>query len=636
MPCWRGWSASAGCFDRQAQPDIAPTAYPQNIIKHKKRTSDSAKQTFVLIFAKYKNNRISGPQALGSQRPRAIKHNKMYTKGLIYVSAASMLLLTSCSSKLGELSADNFTVTPNPLESHAGKVPATINGTFPEKYMKKKAVVTVTPELRYGNGQVARGTSATFQGEKVEGNNQTISYQIGGNYSMKTTFDYVPEMQKSELYLTFDATVGKKSVDVPEVKVADGVIATSELVKRTVLSAQPSLAPDSFHRVTEQKQVANIKFLIQQANLRQSELKSNSVTEFVELLKKINADREGLNLSSVEISAYASPDGGVELNDKLASQRQKNTEKYVAQQLKATSNTDANVDTKYTAQDWEGFQELVQASNIQDKDVILRVLSMYKDPEEREQQIKNMSASFQELAEGILPQLRRARMTINYEVIGRDDEQIMAQYKEDPTQLSLEELIYAATLTDNADEQEQIYKTAIAQYPNDCRAYNNVAAIEYAKGNYSEAMTYARKAQAVSGSNSETNANLGLLALQAGDVQTAEGYIAKATDCANLNEIVGNLHLAQGNYAQAESDFQGVNSNSAALAQILNKNYAAANTTLSNVKNPDAMTDYLKAIVCARQGNNTEAASALRSAITKDPSLAAYAANDLELANVSK
>lgn len=560
----------------------------------------------------------------------------MYTKGLIYVSAASMLLLTSCSSKLGELSADNFTVTPNPLESHAGKVPATINGTFPEKYMKKKAVVTVTPELRYGNGQVTRGTSATFQGEKVEGNNQTISYQIGGNYSMKTTFDYVPEMQKSELYLTFDATVGKKSVDVPEVKVADGVIATSELVKRTVLSAQPSLAPDSFHRVTEQKQVANIKFLIQQANLRQSELKSNSVTEFVELLKKINADREGLNLSSVEISAYASPDGGVELNDKLASQRQKNTEKYVAQQLKATSNTDANVDTKYTAQDWEGFQELVQASNIQDKDVILRVLSMYKDPEEREQQIKNMSESFQELAEGILPQLRRARMTINYEVIGRDDEQIMAQYKEDPTQLSLEELIYAATLTDNADEQEQIYKTAIAQYPNDCRAYNNVAAIEYAKGNYSEAMTYARKAQAVSGSNSETNANLGLLALQAGDVQTAEGYIAKATDCANLNEIVGNLHLAQGNYAQAESDFQGVNSNSAALAQILNKNYAAANTTLSNVKNPDAMTDYLKAIVCARQGNNTEAASALRSAITKDPSLAAYAANDLELANVSK
>lgn len=560
----------------------------------------------------------------------------MYTKGLIYVSAASMLLLTSCSSKLGELSADNFTVTPNPLESHAGKVPATINGTFPEKYMKKKAVVTVTPELRYGNGQVTRGTSATFQGEKVEGNNQTISYQIGGNYSMKTTFDYVPEMQKSELYLTFDATVGKKSVDVPEVKVADGVIATSELVKRTVLSAQPSLAPDSFHRVTEQKQVANIKFLIQQANLRQSELKSNSVTEFVELLKKINADREGLNLSSVEISAYASPDGGVELNDRLASQRQKNTEKYVAQQLKATSNTDANVDTKYTAQDWEGFQELVQASNIQDKDVILRVLSMYKDPEEREQQIKNMSESFQELAEGILPQLRRARMTINYEVIGRDDEQIMAQYKEDPTQLSLEELIYAATLTDNADEQEQIYKTAIAQYPNDCRAYNNVAAIEYAKGNYSEAMTYARKAQAVSGSNSETNANLGLLALQAGDVQTAEGYIAKATDCANLNEIVGNLHLAQGNYAQAESDFQGVNSNSAALAQILNKNYAAANTTLSNVKNPDAMTDYLKAIVCARQGNNTEAASALRSAITKDPSLAAYAANDLELANVSK
>ena len=559
----------------------------------------------------------------------------MQKKNLVLLSAASALLLTSCS-KLGPLTADNFTVVPNPMESHAGQVPVTINGAFPEKYMKKKAVVTVTPELRYGNGQVARGTSATFQGEKVEGNDQTISYQVGGNYTMKSNFKYAPEMQKSELYLTFDARIGKKQKEVPAVKVANGIIATSELAGRTVKSAQACIAPDSFRRVTEARQVANVKFLIQQANLRKSELKNNSVTEFVELLKKINADKEGLNLSNVEISAYASPDGGVELNDKLASKRQQNTEKYVNEQLKATNNQDANVDAKYTAQDWEGFQELVQASNIQDKDVILRVLSMYKDPEEREQQIKNMSAGFRELADGILPQLRRARMTINYEVIGRDDEQIMAQYQADPKQLSVEELLYAATLQDGADAQEQIYKTTAEVYPNDCRAFNNVAAIEYAKGNYAEAQNWLKKALAIDPACSEANANLGLLALQAGDAQTAETYIAKASSANGLAEVVGNLHLAQGNYAQAEQDFAKVNSNSAALAQILNKNYSAATNTLANIKNGDAMTDYLRAILLARQGNNAEAATALRSAVAKDASLAQYAANDLELANVSK
>ena len=559
----------------------------------------------------------------------------MQTNKFLLMSAASALILTSCSSKLGSLSADNFKVVPNPLETEAGQVPATINGMFPEKYMKKKAVVTVTPELRYAGGQVARGTSATFQGEKVVGNDQTISYLVGGNYTMKTNFKYVPEMQQSDMYLTFDAKVGKKSVEVPAVKVATGVIATSELYGRTLTGAQACIAPDAFQRVTEQKQEANIKFLIQQANLRKSELQNNSVTEFVNLLQKINADREGLNLNNIEVSAYASPDGGVKLNDKLANQRQQNSEKYVEQQLKKAK-MDAQVDAKYTAQDWEGFQELVAASDIQDKDVILRVLSMYKDPEEREQQIKNMSAGFKELADGILPQLRRARLTINYEVIGRDDEQIEAQLTADAKQLSVEEMLYSATLTDNAAEQEARYKKTIEVYPNDCRAYNNVAALEYAKGNYSEAKKYAQKALSIDPKNSEANANLGLIALQAGDTQTAESYIAKASEANGLAEVLGNLHLAQGKYTLAEQDFGKVNSNSAALAQIVNKNYSAAANTLNNVKNADAMTEYLKAILNARQGNNGAAQTALRNAIAKDPSLAAYAAKDLELAGINK
>ena len=557
----------------------------------------------------------------------------MQKKNYLLLSAASLMLLSSCS-KLGPLSADNFTVTPNPLETQAGTVPATINGHFPEKYMKRKAVVTIIPELRYSNGQVAQGNPATFQGESVAGNDQMISYRVGGNYTMKTNFAYADD-NKAEMFLTFNARLGSKQVAIPEVKVADGILATSELYRRTVTTANAALAPDAYQRITKKKQEANIKFLIQQANLRKSELKNNSVQEFVKMLKKINDDREGLNLDNVEVSAYASPDGGFSLNDRLAGQRQQVSEQYVNQELRKIK-MNAPVDAKYTAQDWEGFQELVQASDIQDKDIILRVLSMYKDPQEREQQIKNISAAFRELADGILPQLRRSRLTINYETIGRSDEQILDQLKADGTKLSIEEILYGAALKDNADEAESIYQLATKVYPNDARAYNNIATIEYAKGNYEAAKDYIQKARGVNANLPEAAANLGMLALKNGDIQTAEQYIASATGANGLAEVLGNLSLAKGNYAQAEQDFGETCSNSAALAQILNKNYATADITLRYVKNPDATTEYLKAVLFARMGNTADAAEALRNAISKDGSLAKYAANDIEMEKVRK
>lgn len=559
----------------------------------------------------------------------------MKTKNILMVSLMAVAVLTSCSGKLGQLSGDYFKVNPNPLVADGGQVDATINGVFPEKYMNKKAVITVTPELRFeknGVQQAVKGRPATFQGEKVLGNDQTISYQLGGHYTMKTSYEYEPAMQKSELYLTFDAKLGNKQVNVPAIKVADGVIATSELYHRTLTSAQPSVAADAFQRVVEQKQEANIKFLIQQAELRKSELQNNSVQEFVNLLKRISGDRDNLMLSNVEVSAYASPDGGFALNEKLANKRQQNTEGYVKQQMKQ-ANMEADVEANYTAQDWEGFQQLVQASDIQDKDVILRVLSMYKDPQEREQQIKNMSHGFQELADGILPELRRARLTINYETLGRDDEAIFNQIKSDPSKLSVEELIYAASIAETPAEQEAILKTTTRLYPKEARAYNNLAALAYSKGDYEEAQLYLTQAAGTGATCAETKANLGLLALQRGDVKAAENYLGQAGNAQGLAEALGNLHLAQGNYALAEQDFNGVNSNSAALAQIMNKNYAKAAQTLKNVQKADGMTDYLQAIVNARQGNADAAQSFLRSAIQKDPSLKAYAANDLEFKN---
>ena len=553
----------------------------------------------------------------------------MQKKNLFILSAASVLMMSSCS-KLGALSADNFTVTPNPLETQAGQVPATINGTFPEKYMKKKAVVTVTPELRYADGQVAKGNSATFQGEKVMGNDQTISYKVGGRYTMKTAFNYVPDMQKSEMYLTFDARIGKKQQKVPAVKVANGVIATSELYKKTLASESGIIAPDTFQRVNEKKQEANIKFLINQANIRKSELKNNSVQEFVEMLKKINADREGFNIQNVEIQAYASPEGGVKLNDKLAGKRKNESEKYVKGTLKHNK-VNADIDAHYTAQDWDGFQKLVAASNLQDKDVILRVLSMYEDPQEREQQIRNMSAGFRELADGILPELRRSRLIINYETIGRSDEQIEQQYKDDAAKLSADELLYLATFDKTPAEQEAIYTKATQIYDKDYRAYNNLAALALAKGDKAAAQKYAEKAASLGSDTPEAQANMGLLALVNGNVQDAERAISKSANSENVKAALGALNIANGNYAQAEQYFGKTNSNTAALAQLLNKNCAAAAKTLDKVQNPNAMTDYLHAVVAARRGNKFAASSYLKEALQKDPSLKQYAENDLEL-----
>lgn len=540
-----------------------------------------------------------------------------------------MLALSSCSNKM-VLTADNFEVVPNPLETQTGMVPSTINGSFPEKFMKKKAVVTVIPELRYA-GQATQGQSATFQGEKVLGNNQTISYRLGGRYTMRSTVPYNDDMQKSELWMTFKAYKGKKEIQIPAVKVADGVIATSELYKKTLLSDGGCQAVDSFQRVKTQKQEANIKFLVNQANLRKSELKNNSVTEFVKMLKKINADREGLNLSNVEVQAYASPEGGFKFNDKLAGKRQNVSEKYVKDQLKKAK-MNANIDAHYTAQDWDGFQRLVQASNLQDKDVILRVLSMYKDPEEREQQIRNMSAAFRELADGILPELRRSRLIINYETIGRSDDQIQEQYNADAAKLSADELLYFASLQDTQADQEKVYKKTAELYDKDYRAYNNLATIALSKGDKAAAASYLAKALALDANSAESNANKGLMSLAAGNMAEAEAAIAKGATSETTAYAQGVLSLAKGNYAQAQKLFGDKKTNSAALAQLLAKDYDAASKTLDKVENADAITDYLHAIVAARRGNKFAATSYLKEALKKDPSLKAYADNDLELA----
>ena len=540
--------------------------------------------------------------------------------------AMVVALFSSCSKKMGELSADYFTVTPQVLEAVGGKVPATINGKFPEKYFNKKAVVEVTPVLKWNGGE-AKGQPATFQGEKVEGNDQTISYKMGGSYTMKTSFDYVPEMAKSELYLEFKATIGKKVVTIPAVKIADGVISTSELVNNTLGNANPALGEDAFQRIIKEKHDANIMFLIQQANIRSSELKT--AKEFNKEVANVN-EAANKKISNIEVSAYASPDGGVSLNTTLAENREGNTTKMLSKDLKKAK-IDAPIDAKYTAQDWEGFQELVSKSNIQDKELILRVIAMYQDPAQRESEIKNISAVYKELANTILPQLRRSRLTLNYEIIGKSDEEIAKLASSNPSELNIEELLYAATLTNDPAKQEAIYTQATKQFPNDYRAYNNLGKLAYQAGNIDKAESYFKKAANVNASP-EVNMNLGLVSLMKGDKATAEAYFGKAAGTKELGESMGNLYIAQGQYERAVNSFGDSKTNSAALAQILAKDYNKAKNTLANVERPDAYTDYLMAVLGARTNNSSMVTSSLKSAVAKDPSLAKKAATDLEFA----
>ena len=544
---------------------------------------------------------------------------------LPFLVLAAIFAFSSCSNKLKPLAEEYIKAQPQPLEAIGGKVPVTINATFPAKWFNKNAVVTVTPVLRYEGGE-AWGTAYTYQGEKVKGNNQVIPQKAGANVTMKSAFTYKPAMKKSELYLTFDAKIKNKTVKLPDVKIGEGVIATSALADAATANA--AIAADKFQRIIKEAHDANIMFLIQQAELRSKELKKGEIADWKDLVK--NADEAPNQNVAVEIQAYASPDGGVKLNTGLAERRESNTSKDLAKELKKMK-IDVPVDAKYTAQDWEGFQELVSKSNIQDKDLVLRVLSMYQDPEQREQEIKNISAVFSTLAEEILPQLRRSRLIANIEIIGKSDDEISALAKSNPKELNVEEILYAATLTNSAAEKTAIYNKASELYPNDYRTWNNVGMMAFRAGDLAKAEQMFNKANSVK-NNPEANMNLGLIALTKGDQAKAQQLFGSASGVAELSEALGVLYLQQGEWQKAANSFGSVKSNNAALAQILTKDYSKASQTLNAVPNPDAITSYLKAIVAARTNDANGVVSNLKSAIAADKSLAKEAAIDLEFA----
>lgn len=537
------------------------------------------------------------------------------------------LLATSCSSKLKPLTQNNFNVTPSPLETVGNQIPVTVNGTFPEKWFHKNAIITITPVLKYGDNQEVVGTPYSYQGENISGNRVTIPQSRGANVTMSSSFDYQPEMQSSELYLRFDGRIKNKRSVLPDLKVADGVIATSALAD--VKTTLPSVAPDGFQRIIQDAQEASILFVIEQANLRQSELNKRDMSDWKRRVEEaFNDPKQNVN---VEVSAYASPDGGLSLNERLAAQRERNTSDYLESEL-SRRNINTDVFAHYTAQDWEGFSQLVAASNLQDKELILRVLQMYPDSETREREIKNISYVFEELAETILPQLRRSRIIANIEIIGKSDEEIMTAWNSNPKELTVEELLYASTLTNDESVKERIYQYVTANFSNDYRGWNNIGTMFFKQGDYAKAAQSFDRAAQVNPSAPEVNMNKALLVIMDNDLAAANELLGRSAGADGLDNAMGLLNLLQGNYNQAVGAFGNSVNNNAGLAQLLVRDYNKAKQTLEAIDNPDAITAYLLAVIASRTNNFNEVVSNLRTAIGRDRSTATKALNDLEFA----
>lgn len=536
------------------------------------------------------------------------------------------IIATSCGKKtMPPLANSLFTTNPSPLELVGTKVPVTINGRFPAKWFEKSTTVVVTPVLKYTGGETL-GTPYTYQGEKVAGNGIVVPYEAGSAITMKSEFDYIPAMKKSELFLRFDFyRGGKQVVGFGDVKIADGVVATQALANAG--TSAPAVAPDAFQRIIKEAYDADIMFLIQRAELRSSELNSTNLNAWKELVKE--ADSNERKKVDVEISAYASPDGGFKLNDQLAEKREKNTTNYLTKEFKKNS-IDTQINAKYTAQDWDGFQKLVQASSLQDKDLVLRVLSMYPDPETREKEIKNISVVYSDLAETILPKLRRSRLLANVEIIGKTDEELKnVAVSGNLGDLTVEELLYAANL--NGVSKEKVYTFVTQKFPNDYRGWNNLGAYYYKNGQNSRAVQAFNKAAEVSSRAAEANMNLALVSLADGNTAKAEQLLGNAAGANSLGETMGLMYIQKGEYNRAVQSFGNTVSNNAALAQILTKNYSRAQQILDAVPTKDATTYYLAAIVAARTNSASGVAGNLKSAIQNGVSPAEIA-KDIEFA----
>ncbi len=565
-------------------------------------------------------------------------------KPLVLFTLAAVMLSSCASLQKMKKNANliNFKTTPEILETHAGKVDLAIDGKFPARYFNKKAIMVATPVLKYEGGEKTF-EPVTLQGEKVDANNKVITLSNGGSFAYKDAIPYAEAMRISTLELRITASKGSQSIDFDPITLVQGVIATPTLVinyptpiigvqreKNTTGKYDPNI--DAFQRIVPDEYTADIHYLINKADIRPSELTAGDIAKLNEYNKALAKDPRK-KLKSMEVSSYASPDGALELNTKLAEKRQEASSKFLTQELKKDE-VEAEFKTKFTPEDWEGFQELMAKSNIQDKELILRVLSMYTDPEVREREIKNLSSAFVGVANEILPQLRRSKFTTSIELIGKTDEEIAALADSDPSKLNPAELLYAATLTKDLNKKLAIYNSFMKIYSDDWRGFNNAGVVLVKQKKFDDAKSLFEKAEQLNNNEPIIKNNLGVCALKAGDLVKAETYFGAASGAGDaVNNNLGILSIIKGDYSKAVKYFGDSDSPNTGLAKILAGDNNGALKSLENCTWEGCyMKEYFKGVVGARTAKENLMYESLETAVKMKPELKSTIATDMEFA----
>lgn len=551
-------------------------------------------------------------------------------KKLFVVLALSALVLGGCNplkKMKKEANLVTYSVNPQPLQMVGGNVQMTLNGTYPASYFHKKVKVQVAPVLQYAGGETSYG-NYMLQGESVAENNKMIPYS-GGSFTYSASTPYADAMKSSELMVRPTGYYKKKSLAFDVVKVADGVVATSLLVNK---EGKTVYATDNYVRVTKDAIETDIKYLINKSDVRKTEANKGEIKEFTESLKAAKAD-ENVQISAARLSAYASPDGPEKLNEKLAGSREESALKFFNKELKTAAVDDVMksdfLQVVSTPEDWEGFKTLLEASNIKDKQLILRVLSMYSDPVVREKEIKNIAAAFEEVKEQILPPLRRSKMVVDMNFIGRSEDEILAQFNSDPSKLSIEELLVAGKVAATDAKKVEVYKAAARIFPSEVRIQNNLGVALLSVGQVADAKTALTAAQRLQNNDLVKN-NLGVVALREGNIAQAEELFVSVASLPEARENLGAVKIIKGQYSEALTYLGSVQSPNAALAKLLSNQNDAALATLNAVKSDDASVYYMKAIIGARTQNTSLLFDNLRTAISKNSAFKAKAASDAE------
>ena len=554
---------------------------------------------------------------------------KNFTK--LFVILLASILVSGCSP-LEKMKKNanlvKYEINPKVLETHAGIVAAQVKATYPEKYFDKKTTLKITPVLTYAGGETAFSELLYAQGEDVTANNKSVA-KTGGSVNWSGSVAYKPEMKVSEFLFRTVASRKDKTLEFNPVKLADGVIATSTLVED---HAYPVSLKDSYQRIVPEQKIADIYYTINRSDIKPSELKAADITALKDYVTMV-AQNDRMTAKSVTNSSYASPDGPLTLNEKLSVQRGKAADKYLAKEYGKMPKLANLFTTKTTAEDWDGFKTLVQESSMADKDLILRVLSMYQDPVVREKEIKNMATAYETLAEDILPQLRRSKIIVDVDLIGLSDEEVLAAMKGDYSTLSYEQMLYASTLTTDPNEQLKYYQMATVKDPKDYRAWNNIGWAYLNMGKADEALVALEKAKAIKNDDMVKN-NMGYAALLKGDLKASSEYFNSMSAATPESKFgLGTIAMHEGKYDEAVNLLGDKPSMNLALAQLLKGDINKAKTTMDAVKPCKCgAPSYLKAVIAARLDDKDGVINNLREAIGYNTNWKNYAMTDLEFA----